>query len=167
MLLYTLYLPLFCSPTSAPLLTTSSPLPSLLIVTSHPDQKGLTPLLALLLVFIRDALLTTYASLPSHLSVDSHHKYLKLSHTHQIILNSENFYWRNGVLATNIINTASAPHQRCQHPTKGALLLAQAKLTCNTSSTSSYRRSSSPSHDLLSVTRPTPYKTVLGNLTTC
>ena len=41
-----------------------------------------------------------------------------------IILNSEKFYCRNGVLATNIINTASAPHQRCQHPTKGALLLA-------------------------------------------
>ena len=41
-----------------------------------------------------------------------------------IILNSEIFYCRNGVLATNIINTASAPHQRCQHPTKGALLLA-------------------------------------------
>ena len=42
-----------------------------------------------------------------------------------IILNSENFYCRNEVLATNIINnTASAPHQRCQHPTKGALLLA-------------------------------------------
>ena len=30
-----------------------------------------------------------------------------------IILNSENFYYRNGVLATNIIGTASAPHQRC------------------------------------------------------
>ena len=41
-----------------------------------------------------------------------------------IILNSEIFYCRNGVLATNIINTASAPHQRCQHPTKGVLLLA-------------------------------------------
>ena len=40
------------------------------------------------------------------------------------ILNSENFDCRNGVLATNIINTASAPHLRCQHPTKGALLLA-------------------------------------------
>ena len=26
----------------------------------------------------------------------------------------------------NIINTAIAPHQRYQHPTKGALLLAQA-----------------------------------------
>ena len=78
-------------PTSAPLLATSSPLPSSLIVTSHPDQKGLKPLLALLLVSIRDALLTTYAPLPSHLSVGSHHEHLKLSHTHQIILNSENF----------------------------------------------------------------------------
>ena len=65
-------------PTSAPLplLTTSSPLPSPLIVTSHPDQKGLMPLLAVLLVSIRDALLTTYTWLPSHLSVDSHHEYL-------------------------------------------------------------------------------------------
>ena len=139
--------------------STSSPLPSPLIVTSHPDQKGLTPLLALLF--------TTYAPLPSHLSVGSHHEYLKLSHTHQIILNCENFYCRNGVLATNIINTARAPHQRCQYPTKGALLLAQAKQTRNTSSASSYRCLSSPSRDLLSVTGPTPHKTVLGNLTTC
>ena len=154
-------------PTSAPLLTTSSRLPSRLIVTSHPDQKGLMPLLALPLVSIRDALLTTYALLPSHLSVDSHHEYLKLSRTHQTILNSENFHCRNGVLATNIINTASAPHQRCQHQTKSALLLAQARRTRNTSSASSYHRSSSTSHDLLSVTRPTPHKTVLGNLTTC
>ena len=153
-------------PTSAPLLTTSSPLPSPLTVTSHPDQKGLT-LLSLLLVSIRDVLLTTYALLPSHLSVGSHHEYLKLSHTHQIILNSENFHCRNRVLAANIICTASAPHQRCQHPTKGALLLAQAKRTRNISSASSYRRSSSPSHNLLSVTRPTPHKTVVGNLTTC
>ena len=97
--------------------------------TSHSDQKGLTPLLALLLVSIRDALLTTYTWLPSHLSVDSHHEYLMLPHTHQIILNSENFYCRNGDLATDIISTASSPHQRCQHPTKGALLLAQAKRT--------------------------------------
>ena len=139
--------------TSASLLATSSPLLSPPIVTSHPDQKGLTPLLALLLVSIRDALVTTYASLPSHLSVGSHHEYLKLSHTHQIILNSENFYCRNGVLATNIINTASAPHQSCEQPTKGALLLAQTRQTRNTSSPSSYRRSSSPSHVLLSVTR--------------
>ena len=117
-------------PTSAPLLATSSPLLSPLIVTSHPVQKVLTPLLALLLISTRrDALLTTYAALPSHLSVGSHHEYLKLSHTHQIILNSEIFYFRNGVLAANIINTASAPHQRCQHPTKGAILLAQAEWT--------------------------------------
>ena len=40
------------------------------------------------------------------------------------ILNSEIFYCRNGVLGTNITNTASTPHLRCQHPTKGALLLA-------------------------------------------
>ena len=106
-------------PTSGSLLTTSSPLQSPLIVTSHPDQKGLTPLLALLLISIRDALLTTYALLPSHRSVDSQVLIL-------IILSSESFYCRNGVLATNIINTASAPHQTCQHPTKGALLLAQA-----------------------------------------
>ena len=68
-------------PTSWPLLTTSLPLPSPLIVTSHPDQKGLMPLLALLLISIRDALLTTYALLPSHLSLDSHHEYLKLSYS--------------------------------------------------------------------------------------
>ena len=73
-------------PTSAPLLTTSSPLPSPLTVTSRQDQKGLTPLLALLLVSIHDAFLTTYALLPGHLSEDSHHENLKLSHTHQIIL---------------------------------------------------------------------------------
>ena len=73
-------------PTSAPLLTTSSPLPSPLAVTPHQDQKGLTPLLALLLVPIREAFLTTYALLPSLLSEDSHHEYFKLSHTHQIIL---------------------------------------------------------------------------------
>ena len=97
--------------------------------------------LLVLLISIRDALLTTYALLPSHMSVDSHHEYLKLSHTHQIILNSENFYCRNRVLATNIINIASTPHQRCQHPTNGAVLLAQAKRTRNTSSASSYLRS--------------------------
>ena len=78
-------------PISAPLLTTSSPLPSPLTVTSHQDQKGLMPLLALLLVSICDAFLTTYTLSPSHLSEDSHHEYLKLSHTHQIILNSEDF----------------------------------------------------------------------------
>ena len=79
--------------------------------------------------------------------------------------NSEDFYCRNGVLAMNNISTASAPHRRCQHPTMGALLLAQAKRTRNISSTSSYCHSSSPSHDLRSVTRPTPHKTVLENLT--
>ena len=73
-------------PTSAPLLTTSSPLPSPLTVTSHQDQKGLMPLPALLLVSIHDAYLTTYALLPSHMSEDFHHEYFKLSHTHQIIL---------------------------------------------------------------------------------
>ena len=73
-------------PFSEPILTTSSPLPSPLTVTSHQDQKGLMPLLALLLVSIRDAFLTTYALLPSHLSEDSHHEYFKLSYTHQITL---------------------------------------------------------------------------------
>ena len=66
-------------PTSAPLITSSLPLPSPLTVTSHPDKMGLTPLLALLLLSIRDAFLTTYALLPSHLSEDSHHEYLKLA----------------------------------------------------------------------------------------
>ena len=73
-------------PTSGSLLMTSLPLPSPLTVTSHLDQKELTSLLALLLISIRDAFLTTYSLLPSHLSEDSHHKYFKLSHTHQIIL---------------------------------------------------------------------------------
>ena len=101
-------------PTSAPLLTTSSPLPSPLAVTSHQDQKGLMPLLALLLVSIRDAFLTTYTLLPSHLYEDSHHKYFKaLSYTSDHPKNSEDFYYRNRVLATNNINTASAHHQRC------------------------------------------------------
>ena len=77
---------LVAHPTSAPLLTTSSALPSPLAVNSHLDQKGLMPLLALLLVSIRDAFLTTYALLPSQLSEDSHREYFKLSHTHQIIL---------------------------------------------------------------------------------
>ena len=51
-----------------------------------PRSKELTPLLALLLMPICYAFLTTYASLQSHLSEDSHHEYFKLSHTHQIIL---------------------------------------------------------------------------------
>ena len=68
--------------TSAPLLTTSSPLPSPLAVIYHQDQKGLTPLLALLLVSICEAFLTTYALLPSHLSEDSHHEHFNaLSYT--------------------------------------------------------------------------------------
>ena len=54
-------------PTSGSFLTAFSPLPSPLIVTSHPGQKGLTPLLALL-ISIHDALLTTHVLLPSHLS---------------------------------------------------------------------------------------------------
>ena len=100
-------------PTTAPLLTTSSPLPSPLAVTSHQDQKGLTPLLALLLVSIRDAFLTTYALLPSHLSEDSHHEYFKaLSYISDHPKNSEDFYYRNRVLATNNISATSAPHQR-------------------------------------------------------
>ena len=150
-------------PTSAPLLTTSSPLPSPLTVTSHQDQKGLMPLL---LFSIRDAFLTTYTLLPSHLSEDSHHEHFKLSHTHQINLKTlKIFIFINGVLGTNNISTAIAPHQRCQHPTKGILLLAQAKRTRKISSASSYCRSSAPSHDLCSVTKPTPHKTVLRNLT--
>ena len=51
-----------------------------------PDQKELTSLLALILISIRDALLTTCVSLPSHLSDSSHRDYFKLSHTHQFIL---------------------------------------------------------------------------------
>ena len=98
-------------PTSGSLLTTSSPLPSPLIVTSHQDQKGLMPLLAFLHISIRDAILTLIW-IPQALIL--------------IIQNSEFFYFRNGVLATNIIYTASAPHQRCQHPTKSAILLAPA-----------------------------------------
>ena len=73
-------------PTSGSLLTTSSPLPSPLTVTSHQAQKELTPLLALLLISIRDAFLTTYSLLTCHMSEDSHHEYFKQSDTHQIIL---------------------------------------------------------------------------------
>ena len=49
------------------------------------------PLQALLLISIRDALLTTYALLPSHLSVDSSRKPQALI---LIILDSEDFYCR-------------------------------------------------------------------------
>ena len=56
----------------------------------------------------------------------THHEYLKLSYSSDHPKTQKIFYCRNGVLATNIISTASAPHQRCQHPTKGALLLAKA-----------------------------------------
>ena len=101
-------------PASAPILTTYSPLPSPLPVTSHQDKKGLTPLLALLLVSIHDAFLTTYALLPSHLSEDSHHEYFKaLSYISDHPKIFEDFYYRNKVLATNNISTASAPHKRC------------------------------------------------------
>ena len=80
-------------PISAPLLTTSSSLPSPLAVTSHQDQKGLSALLALLLASIHDAFLITYALLPSRLSEDSHHEYFKaLSLTHQIILKTQNIF---------------------------------------------------------------------------
>ena len=45
-----------------------------------PRSEGLMPLLALL-ISIRDALLTTYTLLSIHLSLDSHHEYLKLSYS--------------------------------------------------------------------------------------
>ena len=99
-------------PTSGSLLTISSPLPNPLTVASHLRSEGTMPLLALLLVSIRDAFLITYSLLPSHLSEDSHQEYFSLSHTHQIILSSEDFYCRNRVLATNNISMASAPYQR-------------------------------------------------------
>ena len=44
---------------------------------------------------------------------NSHHECLKLPYSVLIILNSEVFYCRNRVLATNSIDTASAPPQRC------------------------------------------------------
>ena len=53
--------------------------------TRQQDNK-LTTLLAILLISIHDAFLTTYTLLPSNLSIDSHHAYFKLSHTHQIVL---------------------------------------------------------------------------------
>ena len=131
---------------SLPLLTTSTPLPSLFTLkllmpkinfwqrtalvstsaphqsvpaphpgcsTSHQPQKELTPLLALLLISIRGAFLTTYASLPGHLlktlitNTSSFHTLIRSS------WNSEIFYCRNGVLATNNISMARAPHQGC------------------------------------------------------
>ena len=82
----------------------------------------MTPLLALLLISIRDALLTLmlcyHVTCLSTLITNT-----SSSHTHHSEL-CEKFYCRNGVLARNIINTASTPHQRFQHPTKDALLLA-------------------------------------------
>ena len=48
-----------------------------------PRSKELTPLrLAHHFISIRNVFITTYASLPSHLSENSHHEYFKLSHTH-------------------------------------------------------------------------------------
>ena len=55
-------------PTPGSPLTTSSPLASPLTITSLLDQKELTPLVALILISIRDALLTTDSLLPSHQS---------------------------------------------------------------------------------------------------
>ena len=83
------------------------------------------PLLALLLVFIRHALLTTYALSPSHFAGNSHHQQIQCSLMH--ITSSrglEEFYCRNILLTSNNTAIASAPHQRCQHLLKGALLLA-------------------------------------------
>ena len=63
------------------------------------------PLLALLLVSIRDAFLTTYALLPSQWSENSHHEYFKaLSYTSDHPKTLKIFYYRNGVLATNSIS---------------------------------------------------------------
>ena len=81
--------------------------------TSHQPQKELTPLLALLLISIRDAFLTTYTLLPSHLlkplitNTSSFHTLIRSS------WNSEDIYCRNRVLATNNISMASAPPQGC------------------------------------------------------
>ena len=135
--------------------------------TSHQDQKGLTPLLALLLDSIRDAFLKTYALLPNHLSEDSHHEYLKLSHTHQIILNFEDFYCRNGVQLRISLGQLAYLTKGASTRPRVPYYSPQQRRTGNISSASSYCRSSSPSHDLRSVTRPTPHKIVLGNLTTC
>ena len=60
------------------------------------------------------------------------------------------------------LSTASAPHQGCQHKTKGALLLAQTEQTCGSSGASSYCHSWRPSHDLRPVTRSTPQKIAPG-----
>ena len=83
------------------------------------------PLLALLFVSIRHALLTTYALSPSHFAGNSHHEQIQCSLMH--ITSSrglEEFYCRNKLLTSNNTATASAPHQRCQHLLNGALLLA-------------------------------------------
>ena len=83
------------------------------------------PLLALLLIYIPDAFFTTYAPSPSHFAGNSHHEQIQFSLKH--ITSSwglEEFYCRNELFASNNTATASAPHQRCQHLLKGALLLA-------------------------------------------
>ena len=152
-------------PTSAPLLTTSSPLPC---KSSHcyfsPWSEGTNASSS------SSSCLHSWC-IPHNLRFVTKSPVWRLSsripYSSDHPKNSEDFYCRNGVLAKNNISTASAPHQRCQHPTEGALLLAQAKRTRNISSASSYRRSSFPSHDLHSVTRPTPDKTALGNLNNC
>ena len=102
-------------PTSAPFLMTSSPLPSPLTVTSHQNQKGLMPLLALLLfstpfVMHSSQLTLCYQVTCLKTLVTTTSSYLILIRSP---LNSEDFYCRNGVLATDSISTASAPHQRC------------------------------------------------------
>ena len=100
-------------PTSGSLLTTSSPLPSPLTVTSHLRSEG-----------------TNASSSSSHLyswciphnllSVTKSPVWRLSSRILQAISYSSDlpkalkiFYCRNGVLVTNNISMASAPHQRC------------------------------------------------------
>ena len=86
---------------------TKAPTPHPECSTFHQDQKGLMPLLALLVVSISDAFLKTNALSPSHLSENSHHEYFKaLSYTSDHPKTLKNFYYRNRVLATNCISNS-------------------------------------------------------------
>ena len=155
-------------PTSGSPLTTSSPLPTPLTVTSHQRSEGTNA------SSCSSSYLHSWCIPHNLLSVAKSPVWRLSSRILQAISYSSDhpktlkiFYCRNGVLATNNISTANAPHQRCQQPTKGALLLAPRKRTRDSSGASFYRRSWSLFHDFLSVTMPTPHKIVLGNLTTC
>ena len=76
------------------------------------------------------------------------------------IIMPENKFWLQIALTT-----LSAPHQRCQHQIKGALLFTRrSKGTNDSSGASSDRRSSCTSHDFRPVTKSTLCKTSIMNI---